>query len=462
MIGSTHFIGIGGTGLSAIARVLMERGEAVTGSDREESPLSRSLRESGATVTIGHAAGNVNGAVRVVRSSAVGDDHVEVQAARAKGIPVYKRSEFFDELLADQQVIAVSGSHGKTTTTAMLAWMLTALNQRPGYIIGSVAHNLNANAAAGAGRLFVIEADEYDYAFLGLSPQIALVTNVEHDHPDMFPTPQDFTAAFHKFVDRVKADGIVIACSDDTGGRELLAYAGRKGLQTRSYAYSQSDADYKAGNLQPLAGAGYSFSVARGDQYLVDVRLQVPGVHNVQNALGALVIADELGLSLSEAAQTLADFRGTSRRFEIRGEAAGVLVVDDYAHHPTEIISTLTAAKARYPQRRIVAVWQPHTYSRTLALESEFARSFANADAVFVTDVYASREKQPAGFDMSAIVSNISHGAGRFSGDLVATRAQLNTALKSGDVLIIMSAGDAIQLSEQIFSDLQSKEEQHA
>jgi UDP-N-acetylmuramate--alanine ligase len=457
MTGSTHFIGIGGTGLSAIARVLMERGEAVTGSDREESPLSRSLRDAGATVAIGHAAGNVNGALRVVRSSAVGDDHVEVQAARAKGIPVYKRSEFFGELLAGQQVIAVAGSHGKTTTTAMLAWVLTALGQQPGYIIGSVAQNMQANAAAGAGRVFVIEADEYDYAFLGLAPSIALVTNVEHDHPDMFPTPQDFTAAFHKFVDRLEGNGTLIACADDAGARELLAYAKAAGKQTKSYAHSHSNADYIGADLKPQAGAGYAFNLFRGDERIADVSLLVPGIHNVQNALGALAVVDALGLLLADAARALGEFTGTSRRFEIRGEAAGVLVVDDYAHHPTEIISTLAAAKARYPQRRIVAVWQPHTYSRTQTLAAEFARSFADADAVFVTDVYAAREQQPAGFDITAIV-----GAGRHSGDLAATRAQLNAALQPGDVLVIMSAGDAIQLSEQIFSDLKSKEEQDA
>src|SRR3990170_3601763 len=200
---TTHFIGIGGTGLSAIARVLVERGEHVTGSDLEDSVLAKSLRQIGVTVNIGHSASHVNCATRVIRSSAVGEDNVEVQAARLKGVPVYKRSEFLGELLANQQVIAVAGSHGKTTTTAMIAWMLTALNQKPGYIIGSVAQNLGTNAAAGAGRLFVIEADEYDYMFLGLNPKIAVVTNVEHDHPDLFPTAQDFQFVFQKFVDRL-------------------------------------------------------------------------------------------------------------------------------------------------------------------------------------------------------------------------------------------------------------------
>lgn len=463
MIQTTHFVGIGGTGLSAIARVLVQRGEHVTGSDREDSPLAAALRDAGVQVHIGHTAGNVNGAARVIRSSAVGDDNVEVKAARAKGIPVYKRSEFFGELLASQHVIAVAGSHGKTTTTAMLAWMLTALGQEPGYIIGSVAQNLGANAAAGAGRLFVIEADEYDNAFLGLSPRIALVTNVEHDHPDMFPTPEDFTAAFRQFVARMEPDAILVACSDDPGALALLDYASEHELATRSYsidAHSHMPADYTASHLEAVEGSGYSFAVMRGAELLAEVRLQVPGLHNVQNSLGALVVADVLRLPLEKATQALSEFTGTSRRFEIRGEAGGVLVVDDYAHHPTEIRHALAAAKARYPYRRLVAVWQPHTFSRTATLEGEFAKAFSDANEVFVTDVYAAREQQPVGFDMAAIVRAIPRA--HFAASFDEAEAALLQSLKTGDLLLIMTAGDAIQLSERVYEALASKEDHHA
>jgi UDP-N-acetylmuramate--alanine ligase len=456
---STHFIGIGGTGLSAIARVLLERGEHVTGSDREDSPLAEALRASGVDVRVGHAAGNVNGATRVVRSSAVGEDNVEVQAARSKGIPVYKRSEFLGELLANQQVIAVAGSHGKTTTTAMLAWMLTALNQRPGYVIGSVAANLGANAAAGAGRLFVIEADEYDHMFLGLNPKIALVTNVEHDHPDLFPTPADFTAEFHQFVDRIQADGILIACADDAGATELLKYAASKGIKTQAYSHSHTDAEYRMQNVS-TDGAGYGFTAMRAGKAIAQVRLQVPGLHNALNALGALAVADQLGLNLDEAAMALSDFRGTGRRFDVRGEAGGVLVVDDYAHHPTEIRHTLAAAKARYSGRRIVAVWQPHTFSRTQTLQREFAAAFADADRVVVTEIYAAREQRPAGFDTAALVAAIPNA--QFAPDFATAKQILHNVLRSGDVLIVMSAGDAINLSAELFQELQSKEEHHA
>lgn len=459
---TTHFIGIGGTGLSAIARVLVERGEHVTGSDREDSSLAKSLRQLGVEVSIGHTAGNVNGATRVIRSSAVGEDNVEVQAARAKGLPIFKRSEFLGELLANQQVIAVAGSHGKTTTTAMLAWMLTALNQNPGYIIGSVAQNLGVNAAAGAGRLFVVEADEYDHMFLGLSPKIALVTNVEHDHPDLFPTPRDFQHAFERFVDRIQPDGILVACDEDSGASELLAYAKSIGKQTRIYSQNHPFSDYwmKANMATDVAES--LFVAMRASEELAEVKLQVPGQHNALNALGALAVADLLRLSLPEAAMALSDFRGTERRFELRGEANGVLIIDDYAHHPTEIRSTLAAARARYPNRRILAVWQPHTYSRTLTLQKDFEQAFQDADNVIVTDVYAAREQPPAGFDMPGIVKSIQHPAVRYIPILSDAHDTLLADLQPGDALIVMSAGDAIQMNARLFSSLKSMEEKHA
>ena len=462
MKGSTHFVGIGGTGLSAIARVLLERGEQVSGSDREESGLAQALRQAGALVHIGHAASHVNGAARVIRSSAVGEDNVEVQAARAKGIPVLKRAEFLNELLANQQVIAVAGSHGKTTTTAMIAWMLTALNERPGFIIGSVAQNLGANAAAGAGRLFVIEADEYDYMFLGLAPKLALVTNVEHDHPDMFPTAESFSQAFRDFVDRLQPEGILLACSDDPGARDLLAYGKSQGKTIYNYSHSHKEADYLGTNLNPIAEKGFSFAALRGGKPLAEVHLQVPGLHNVSNALGALAVADLLGLPVSEAAMALSDFRGTARRFEIRGEAGGVLVVNDYAHHPTEIRSTLAAARARYPGRRLWAVWQPHTFSRTQVLWSDFAAAFTAADRVLVTGVYPAREETPAGFEMGILAETMKHPAAHYANSLDDAGDYLLSELKAGDVAIVMSAGDATDLSERVVNALNQKESPHA
>ncbi|UYN91516.1 MAG: UDP-N-acetylmuramate--L-alanine ligase [Anaerolineales bacterium] len=456
---STHFIGIGGTGLSAIARVLLERGEHISGSDREASPLSELLSQAGVKVSIGHAAANINGATRVVRSSAVGEDNVEVQAARAKGLPVYKRAEFLEQLLADQQVIGVAGSHGKTTTTAMLAWLLSALNQRPGYIIGSLAANLGANAAAGGGRLFVIEADEYDYMFLGLRPRYALVTNVEHDHPDMFATPADFQAAFERFVDRLQPDGELIACADDAGAAALLAYAAQNGHKISSYAHSHEGANYRM-QIISTDGAGYSFTAHYGEEELARVQLQVPGLHNALNALGALAVAHKLGLNMGEAALALADFRGTSRRFEVRGDVAGVTVVDDYAHHPSEIRTTLAAARAHYAGRRVVAVWQPHTYSRTQTLAADYASAFVEADRVLVLDTYAAREQRPADFSLEPLVAQLPNAA--FTPTFAQAQQALLAELTAGDVLVVMSAGDGIQLSADVFAALQEKESKHA
>ncbi|MGH2581808.1 MAG: UDP-N-acetylmuramate--L-alanine ligase [Anaerolineales bacterium] len=461
MSGSTHFIGVGGTGLSAIARVLLERGETVTGSDKEDSALALGLALAGVRVTIGHDAHNVNGATRVIRSSAVDDNNVEVRAALDQGLPVYKRADFLGELLADQQVIAVAGSHGKTTTSAMIAWILTALNQHCGYILGSVSKNLGANAAAGAGRLFVIEADEYDYMFLGLSPKIALLTNVEHDHPDLFPTSEAFADAFRKFVDRVQPNGNVVGCLDDRGAAEILDYARSQSKETVSYAHSHTNADYAANNLRSQRD-GYRFEFAKKGHALVEVSLQVPGMHNVLNATGALVVADLLDLPLEVAALALADFRGTGRRFEVRGEAAGVTIVDDYAHHPTEIRSTLAAARERFPGRRIWALWQPHTYSRTTTLFEDYRKAFENADKVLVTNVYAARENKPADFEMRQLVAQINHPNVQFSPNLDEARGALVHRLERGDVLIVMSAGDAIQISAEVYEALSGKEQADA
>jgi UDP-N-acetylmuramate--alanine ligase len=453
---STHFIGIGGTGLSAIARVLLERGEHVTGSDREESPLAVALREAGVHVAIGHAAANVNGATRVVRSSAIPDDNVEVQAAVAKGIPVMKRAEFLGELLAGQQVIAVAGSHGKTTTTAMLAWLLSRIGQQPGYIIGSVAENLGSNAAAGAGKLFVIEADEYDYMFLGLQPSIAVITNVEHDHPDLFPNEEDFYQAFRDFADRLHPDGVLLACADNPGAAAIQSYAAEQGGGTRSYAL-HAPADYQAANLASLPGRGFAFNMLSDGEQIARVELSVPGEHNAQNALAALAVIHLLGFPLDAA--DLAEFRGTQRRFELRGETAGILVIDDYAHHPTEIRATLAAARARYPQRRLWALWQPHTYSRTNALWPDFAAAFADADQVLVTSVYAAREEPPQGFDMADLVDSIAHPAAQYADGLAAAQQILLRELNPEDVLLVLSAGDAVELSASLFARLQEKED---
>jgi len=457
-----HFIGIGGTGLSAIARLLLERGQSVSGSDRQDSPALERLRELGAHITLGHAPENVGDAAVVLRSSAIPDDNVEVQAARQAGIPVLKRADYLGELLADHFVIAVAGSHGKTTITAMLAWVLTALNQRPSFIVGGEVENLGTNASAGKGRYFVIEADEYDYMFLGMNPNIAVVANVEYDHPDCFPTPEDFQQAFRDFAARLKQGGVLLAGAGDPGAADLLAWAAGAGKAVLSYGLDGNRSwDYRAADLASKPGGGFTFEAYRKDVHLAQVTTQVPGEHNVLNALAALAVADQLGLSAQDVALALADFRGAGRRFELRGEAAGVTVIDDYGHHPTEIAATLAAARERFPQHRVWAVWQPHTYSRTLTLLAGFSSAFGDADQVVVTPVYAARERAPEGFSLQTVVKVLQHPAVQAVESLEAATTMLASELRAGDVLLVLSAGDAIQVSEGVLAALKEKESQN-
>jgi UDP-N-acetylmuramate--alanine ligase len=459
-----HFIGIGGTGLSAIARVLLESGYTVTGSDRLLSPLARSLQQAGVRVYEGHAPEYVQGADLVIRSSAIPDDHPEVLAAQRKGIPVMKRSDFLGSLMADRLGIAVAGTHGKTTTTAMVAWILSALGQDPSFIAGGVLKNLGTNARAGKGRPFVIEADEYDRMFLGLNMQVAVITNIEHDHPDCFPTPQDYVQAFREFVQRLPQEGWLLACVDDLGARSLFEEAAHEGVHALGYGISTGlEAVIRGEDLRPQPEGGFAFVavVGLGGQRL-NVSLQVPGVHNVRNALAALGVAWKLGLPLSEAAQALGAFQGTGRRFEVVGEVDGITLIDDYAHHPTEIQATLAAARARYPGRSLWAVWQPHTYSRTRSLLDQFIAAFADADHVLVTEVYPAREPVDPDFSSRQIVASMCHPDAKYLGSLAQATGELLSQLHSGDVLLVLSAGDADQISMNVLSALKERSNAHA
>lgn len=459
MLAHIHFIGIGGTGLSAIARVLLERGETVSGSDRTNSALAESIRDAGAQVFIGHAAENVRGADVVVRSSAVKDDNVEVVAAKGAGIPVLKRIDYLGSLLADKLTIGIAGTHGKTTTTSMITWMLHALDQHPGFIVGGEVRDLGVNASEGASDLFVIEADEYDHMFWGLHPTIAVVTNVEHDHPDCYPTERDMMAAFEGFVNRITSDGSLVICLDDPGASHLLAYAGSKDRHWLAYSMDDPDADYITQNLESVPGAGYRFEVLRGEEVVAHVALRVPGLHNVRNALAAIVTADLLNLDLAAAGKALSAFSGSGRRFEILGEASGVLVVDDYGHHPTEIAVTLQAARARFPEHNIWAIWQPHTYSRTIMWQDAFGKAFTGADHVIITGVYAAREVRPDDFSLEAVAARVDVPHVQTIESLGEVTEFLLNEVVTGDVVIVFSAGDATQVSHDLLAELQDGED---
>ena len=450
-----HFIGIGGTGLSAIALLLAEKGYAVSGSDQAMSPLAQNLADAGITVSIGHKPENIAGADVVVRSSAVGDDNVEVAAARQAGIPVFKRSGFLGRLLENQYGIAVAGTHGKTTTTAMIAWMLTRLGQDPSYICGGVVNNLGANAHAGAGQAFVIEADEYDNMFLGLNPQAAVITNIEHDHPDCFPTPADYLKAFEEFTATLPRDGLLIACASDPGVQKILNSNSTGRLKVRTYAIDEP-ADYRAVNLRTNFDGGYTFNLLHDSQTLAEITLKIPGEHNVKNACAALALAAEMDLSVQLAAGALREFTGAGRRFDVRGEAGGVIVIDDYAHHPTAIRATLSAARSRYPGRRIWALWQPHTYSRTRRLFNDFTGAFTDADRVIVTEIYASREPAQS-FSSESLVQAMPHSGAQFIPTLDAASAYLSQHLQPGDIFLVLSAGDADRVSAEVLAALRER-----
>jgi UDP-N-acetylmuramate--alanine ligase len=450
-----HLVGIGGSGLSAIAVVLLERGVQVSGSDRQYSPLAQRVQAAGGQVFVGHQAENISGADLVVKSSAIPDDNVEVQAARAAGLPVYKRAEFLGVLTNGYRTIAVAGTHGKTTTTAMIAWLLTFLGYDPSYIIGGVSLDLGSNAHHGQGSFFVIEADEYDGMFLGLNPEIAVVTNIEHDHPDCYPTGEAFFQAFEAFSRRILTQGTLLGCKDDPGAWLLLSQTA--GVRVLAYGIQSPGCDYQASDLEAIPGRGYSFQVTgkmiTGTQ--TSLSLQIPGRHNVLNALAALGVADILGIALDRAAAALASFQGTGRRFEVRGQVNRVTVIDDYAHHPSEIRATLAAARSSFPGQAIWAVWQPHTFSRTRLLAEEFGSAFEDADHVLVTEIYAAREPVPQdGYSARQVVSAMSHPDALYVPGLMQAQDYLLAHLQAGDVVLVLSAGDGDTLSTNLLNEL--------
>lgn len=447
---AVHLIGVSGTGLSAIARVLLERGYRVSGSDRALSPQAEALRADGVRISVGHSPENIQGADLVVRSSAVRDDNPEVIAARQAGIPVLKRIDFLGQLLVDNRVVAVAGTHGKTTTTAMLAWTLASLGEDPSYIIGGVANNLGTNAHAGKGADFVIEADEYDHMFLGLNPDVAIVTNLEYDHPDFFTTSEAFYQAFLAFTRRINPGGSLIICRDDPGAARLAAEAAPS---TRVLTYGLGEgaaADYLAGEVEVNTQGGYSFSALRQGEPLVRVDLQVPGLHNARNALACLAALDVSAKPLEAAASALSHFVGAGRRFELRGECNGAAVIDDYAHHPSEIRATLAAARTRYPDKQIWVVWQPHTYSRLQTFEQAYLEAFPDADHLLVTEVFGAREGAPQGFSTPNWVGQIHHPDVRFLPEMEQAIELLRQELNAHAVLLVLSAGDADRISREL------------
>ena len=450
-----HLIGIGGAGLSAIARVLMEQGARVSGSDLIVSPVAKDLARDGVAVFEGHDAANVEGADVVVASSAVPEDNVEIQAARARGIPVLRRPAFLGQMMDGKRGVAVAGTHGKTTTTAMIATILLKAECDPTFIVGGVVADLETNAQFGASRLFVIEADEYDCTFLSLKPHLAVITNVEHDHPDCYPTFADYRSAFESFADLVPDEGLLVVCGDDPVARAI----GRSQAVNKPVRFfGLSDrADWRAEEIHANFAGGVDFLAVHQRETLGLVRLRVPGSHNASNAMAALAVTDFLGVPFAAVREALRSFRGVARRFEIKGESEGVVVIDDYAHHPTEIQATLRAARERFPEGRVWAIWQPHTYSRTKELMEGFAASFDNADRVIVLPVYPARETDTLGVSAADVVDAMDHREARVAESMQQALGWLLAAVRPGDVVLTLSAGDGNWVGERLLTELKGR-----
>jgi UDP-N-acetylmuramate--alanine ligase len=443
-----HFVGIGGIGMSGLARILLAWGYRVSGSDAHPSDQTDQLARAGVPVNIGHNdTERASQADLVVITAAVRPDNREVDAARTADVPVVKRAELLGLLANARRCVAVAGSHGKSTTSGMLVSTLISLGAEPSYAVGATVAATGVNAASGAGPDMVVEADEYDYSFLWLTPDVAIITNIEYDHPDLFADQTVYDEAFARFVANLRPGGRLIVAADDPGIRRLIE---RGDLQDGDAIVTFGEAEEADWRLQ---FAKDNSIVTTPDGKQVNLVLPVPGRHNARNATAALAALAVLGHAPDSAVKTFEYYRGIGRRFELRGEAAGIVVVDDYAHHPTEIRATLRAARDRFPDRRIVAAFQPHTYSRTKTLLDDFANSFSDADQIVVLDIYPSRETDSLGLSAADLVVRIPAGA--IAGGPAETAAdRIKPLLQPGDVVLTIGAGDVTSVGPKLLARL--------
>jgi UDP-N-acetylmuramate--alanine ligase len=446
-----HFVGIGGAGMSGIAEVMLTLGYRVTGSDLRRGEAVERLERMGAKVFAGHDPGHVDGAHVVVYSSAVARDNVEVQAARQRGVPVIPRAEMLAELMRLKYGIAVAGTHGKTTTTSMVAAALTAGGLDPTVVVGGRIHGLG-NARLGRGEFLVAEADESDGSFLKLSPTIAVVTTIDAEHLDHYPDLDAIRTAFCDFVNKVPFYGAAVMCLDQPNIQQLIPQVERRVI---TYGL-ESGADITARRLS-FVGTSSRFEIVHRGQVLGPAALQVPGTHNVLNGLAAVAVGLDLEVSVPVILEALAGFTGVQRRFQVRGEAAGVLVVDDYGHHPAEIRVTLAAAKAGF-DRRVITVFQPHRYTRTLHLRQEFLTAFYQSDVLLVMDIYAAGELPIAGVHARDLAEGIqTHGHREvhyMDGERGAVVDWLAANTRPGDLVLTLGAGDVGQLGAELLGRL--------
>lgn len=450
-----HFIGIGGIGMSAIAKVMLEDGQAISGCDLNPSPVALRLVEKGARVWTGHDPAHLEGVEAIVVTAAVPQDNPELSEARRRGIPILLRAEMLGRLMDARFGIAIAGTHGKTTTTSLIAHLLETARLDPTVLVGGEMLNLGTNAKRGQGPHLVAEADEFDAAFLSLRPKIAVVTNIEAEHLDYYGSYEALVAAFGRFLASVPPDGHMVLCGDDAGVRDLLAKEESRPAKVTTYGLEEG-VSWRATDLRLNSMGNYGFTAARDGSAFGNLQLTIPGQHNVLNTLAAVAVGNLLGIPARTAETAVASFAGVRRRFELCGEAEGITIVDDYGHHPTEIRATLKAARERFGERRLLCVFQPHTYSRTKHLLHEFAACFDEADEVLITDIYASREHDTLGISARDLVAALRHPNGRYAGNLAQASLMALNMLRPGDVLLAIGAGDIDSLSTKVLERLRA------
>ena len=437
-----HFVGVGGIHMSALAHILLDDGVEVSGCDRADTPILQPLRERGAEIRIGHDPSHVAGADRVVRTVAVPKTHSEIAAAVDAGAALLTRAELLAEVAEGRDVIAVGGAHGKTTTTAMLSVAARASGRDVGYVLGGESADLARHAVRGSDSWLILEADEYGRAFHHYSPRVAVITNVEPDHLDYYETAEQLEEAFSLYALTLRAGGTLIVGADSAAAlrvAERLA-ADRPDVEIATAGFCEA-ADWRArivGHDEQTTCC--EIRPPEGESW--EMELRVPGAFNVANAVAALAALGVAGFDPREASRALADFRGVARRFQIHGEAAGVLVLDDYAHHPTEIAATIGALRDRYGDRRLLLLFQPHTYSRSRYLLDGFRCCFAGVDRLFLCDTYSARETPEAGLTARQLAGCIAHADAAYAGSVVEAARVVAEATQPGDVVVTVGAGD--------------------
>ena len=448
-----HFVGIGGIGMSGLAELLLNQGYTVSGSDMTETDITQNLQKMGGQIYVGHSAENIGNADVVVHSSAVKSDNPEIEAANEKGIPVIRRAEMLAELVRlKPYAVAVAGTHGKTTTTSIAGMVMTEAGLDPTIIVGGVVRSLATNARLGDGDYIVAEADEFDRSFLTLSPTIAIITNIEIEHLDIYKDLDDIKNTFLTFASRVPFYGAVIACIDEPHLREILPDIKKRVI---TYGLDES-AEVRAVDISYESGES-RFDLFNDGDDLGEIRLHLPGVHNVKNALGVIALALELDIPFDIVAKTLNEFEGVRRRFEIKKRIAGMMIVDDYAHHPTEVKSSLSAAQTGW-NRRVIAVFQPHLYSRTRDFKDEFGSSFNHADVVIITDIYPAREAPIEGVTGKLIadaVESSGHKEVHYLPEKEKIADFLMEFATEGDMIITIGAGDINKVGEEFIQKLE-------